>query len=78
MNEYYKIEADSENQWGNEGEKGKIGVWDEEIQTTTHKINKQKGHIVQHREIQSLFCNNFKWNIKILNHYYIPKTNNRL
>ena len=26
-------------------------------------IDKQKGYIVQHKEIQSLFCNNFKWSI---------------
>ena len=26
-----------------------------------YKINKQQGYIVQHREVQPLFCNNFKW-----------------
>ena len=24
-------------------------------------INNQQGYIAQHREIQPLFCNNFKW-----------------
>ena len=28
-----------------------------------HKISKQQGYIVQHREIQPLFWNNFKWSI---------------
>ena len=44
-----------------EGGRGKIGVWDEETQTTIYKISKQKGYIVQHREIKPLFYNNFKW-----------------
>ena len=28
-----------------------------------YKIDKQQGYIVQHRELQLLFCNNFKWSI---------------
>ena len=28
--------------------------------TTVYKINRQQGYIVQHREIQPLFCYNFK------------------
>ena len=32
-----------------------------------YKIDKQQGYIVQHREIQTLFCNNFKWNINCKN-----------
>ena len=37
------------------------------------KIDKQQGCIVQHREIQPLSCNNFKWSIidKILNYFAI-------
>jgi len=27
-----------------EGRRGKIGVWDEEIQTTMNKINEQQGY----------------------------------
>ena len=34
-----------------EGRREKIVVWDQRIQTTMCKINKQKGYIVQHREI---------------------------
>lgn len=26
-----------------------------------YKINKQQGYIIQHKEIQQLFYNNFKW-----------------
>ena len=28
-----------------------------------HKISKQQGYIVQHRDMWPLFCNNFKWSI---------------
>ena len=35
------------------------GVQDSEIQTTVYKIDKQQGYIVQHKELQSLSCNNF-------------------
>ena len=28
-----------------------------------YKIDKQQGHIVQQKDVCSLFCNNFKWNI---------------
>ena len=43
-----------------------------------YQINKQQEYIVQHREIQPLFGNNFKWSIKYKNTeslYYIPETN---
>ena len=42
------------------GERQGCGI---KIQTTMYKINKQEGYIVQHREIQPLFCNKLKWNI---------------
>ena len=29
-----------------EGGRGKIGVWDKEIQITVYKIDKQKGYVV--------------------------------
>ena len=32
--------------WGEEMERGKIGVWDKEIQTTMYKIDKQQEYIV--------------------------------
>ena len=34
-----------------DGGRDKIAVWGQEIQTTMSKIDKQKGYIVQHREI---------------------------
>lgn len=37
-------------------------IGDYETQTTVYK-NKQQEYIVQHGEIQPLFCNNLKWNI---------------
>ena len=36
--------------WERERGRGKIGVGDEEVQTTMYKIDKQQGYIVQHRE----------------------------
>ena len=44
-----------------EEEKNKIGLGDLEVQVTIYKMDKQEGYIVQHREMQLLFCNNFKW-----------------
>ena len=38
-------------QLGEERERGKIGVGDEEVQTTMYKINKLQGYIIQHRDI---------------------------
>ena len=37
------------------------------LKQRNQKIDKQKGYIVQHKEIQSLFCNNFKWSIMYKN-----------
>ena len=37
--------------WEREGWMGERGVWGYEIQTTTYKIDKPQGHIVQHREM---------------------------
>ena len=42
-----------ERRWGRD----KLGVWDQEVQTTVHKIDKQQGPIVQHRKIYSITCN---------------------
>ena len=36
----------------------KLGVWDQQIQTTMYKIDKQQGPTVQHRELYSIPCNN--------------------
>ena len=36
----------------------KLGVWDQQIQTTVYKIDKQQGPAVQHRELYSVYCNN--------------------
>ena len=35
----------------------KLGVWDEQIQATIYKINKQQGPTAQHRELYSILCN---------------------
>ena len=61
----YETETDPQTQttglWlpkGKEGEGGnKLGVWDQQIQTTIYKINKQQGPTVQHRELYSISCN---------------------
>ena len=60
----YKTETDSQTQKTNlvtKGERGwgkdKLGVWDQQIQTTICKINKQQGPTVQHKELYSISCN---------------------
>ena len=47
--------ATSKEKWGAD-----IGVGDLKVQTNICKINKLQGYMVQHREIQPLFYNNFK------------------
>ena len=42
-----------------EGGWGKIGVGDQEIQTTMYKINKLQGYIVHHREYSQYFIITF-------------------
>ena len=41
-----------------EGERKKSGVWNEEIQITIYKIDKQKGYTVYQREFYPLSCSN--------------------
>ena len=36
----------------------KFRVWDQQIQTTIYKIDKQQGPTVQHRELHSISCSN--------------------
>ena len=44
--------------YGYQSRKGdKLGVWDQQIQTTIYKIDKQEGHTVEHRELYSISCN---------------------
>ena len=47
----------------------KSGVWDQQTQTTTYKIDKQQGPTVQHRELYSIFCNNLNGKKKFKNRY---------
>ena len=48
---------------GGKGGGARQGYEDEEIQTTTCKRDEQQGYTTQYREIQPLFCNNFKGSI---------------
>ena len=43
-----------------------------------HKINQILGYIIQHKEIQPLVYNNFKWNIihKNINNYIVHLKHN--
>ena len=43
--------------WG-QGGRDKLGVWDQQIQTTVYKIGKQQGLADQHRKLYSISCNN--------------------
>ena len=38
------------------GERDRVGIWDQQIQTTMYKADKQ-GLIVQHRELCPISCN---------------------
>ena len=38
-------------------EEDKLGVWDQQIQTTIYEIDKQLGPTVQLRELYSISCN---------------------
>ena len=60
----YKTETDSQTQktnlWLPKGKRvgrGKLGIWDQQIQTTIYQIDKQQGSIVQHSELYSLSFN---------------------
>ena len=43
-------------QKGKVWERDRLGVWDQQIQTTIYKIDKQQGPTVQHRELFSISC----------------------
>ena len=78
MNELiYKTETDSQTQrtdlqlpkvkvW----ERDKLGVWDQQIQTTIYKTDKQQGSTVQYPELYSISCNKPYWK-RIYMHIYI-------
>ena len=44
------VVAKGERGWGRD----KLGVWDQQMQTTVQKIDKQQGPNVQHRELYSI------------------------
>ena len=44
-------------QRGKAGRRDKLGVWDQQIETTIYKIDKQQDPTVQHRELYSISCN---------------------
>ena len=43
---------------GERGGRDKLGAWDQQIQTTIYKIDKQQGPTVQHKELYTISCNN--------------------
>ena len=43
------------------GDRDKLGVWDQQIQTTIYKIDKRQGPSVQHRELYSVSFNKLQW-----------------
>ena len=55
------------------GQAGKIGLGDQEIQTTTYEINKLQGHNAQHREYSQylIITINGVQPLKIVNHYAV-------
>ena len=76
----YKAEIDSQTYrtdlrlprgWGRDG----LGVWDQQMQTTIYKTDKQKGPTVQHREYIQYpeIKHNGKEYICILNHFAVQQ-----
>ena len=68
MSKHCKIETliDTENKLmvaRGEGGKhvGKIGEGDQEVKTSSYKINKSWGCNAQHREHSQQYCNSFVW-----------------
>ena len=39
--------------------RSRSGVWDQQIQTTIRKIDKQQGAAVQHRDLYSISCEHY-------------------
>ena len=62
-----------EREWGRD----KIGVGDQEVQTSVYKINKLQGYIVQHRKYSQYFTItlNAVYYTKILSLCCTPETN---
>ena len=58
-----EIDSDIENKLMVTSGERRSKTGDLEVQTTVYKINKQQGYIVQHKEIQPLFYNNFQWSM---------------
>ena len=57
-----------------------IGLWRvghnwSDLANTMYKINKQQGYILQHRNIQKMFCNDFKGRKTCKNKLYSLKLN---
>ena len=46
-------------QKGREGRRDKLGVWDQQMQTTIYKIDKQQGPNVQSKELYSISYSNY-------------------
>ena len=58
----YKTETDSWTQKTNlwlpkgKGGAGELGVWDQQMQTITYRMDKQQGPTVEHRELYPISC----------------------
>ena len=46
-----------EGRWGREG----LGVWDQQMQTSIYRMDKQQGPTVEHRELHSILCEKPEW-----------------
>ena len=51
------VVAKGEGEWGRDG----LGVWDQQMQTIIHRMDKQQGPTVEHRELYSVPCDKPSW-----------------
>ena len=57
---FYETETDSQTQTRDLWLRGWVGVgvrgWDQQMQTSIHRMGKQQGPTVQHRELYAISC----------------------
>lgn len=50
-----------EQTYGCQGEKGRVGVWDEQMQSIMYRMDRQQGPTVEHTELYSIPYSKPQW-----------------